>query len=201
MHAWKPIRGSIDSFCSVSLWSATAQKSAWSVDRPRPAIRNERPPAERSGGGVRRGEARRDDDDDEEEQAEQGADRGTPSLSYHRRPIGPRRHTARLFFLPLSRARQINTGECRRRTIDQKSIVRVRFVAPRPIASRIGLTDEGKGEGSARGSGWIGLRSILCFFKIAFQRELSRGRENKIIVTVSKISYVFWKVMEIDWFK
>lgn len=201
MHAWKPIRGSIDSFCSVSLWSATAQKSAWSVDRPRPAIRNERPPAERSGGGVRRGEARRDDDDDEEEQAEQGADRGTPSLSYHRRPIGPRRHTARLFFLPLSRARQINTGECRRRTIDQKSIVRVRFVAPRPIASRIGLTDEGKGEGSARGSGWIGLRSILRFFKIAFQRELSRGRENKIIVTVSKISYVFWKVMEIDWFK
>lgn len=201
MHAWKPIRGSIDSFCSMSLWSATAQKSAWSVDRPRPAIRNERPPAERSGGGVRRGEARRDDDDDEEEQAEQGADRGTPSLSYHRRPIGPRRHTARLFFLPLSRARQINTGECRRRTIDQKSIVRVRFVAPRPIASRIGLTDEGKGEGSARGSGWIGLRSILRFFKIAFQRELSRGRENKIIVTVSKISYVFWKVMEIDWFK
>lgn len=198
MHAWKPIRGSIDSFCSVSLWSATAQKSAWSVDRPRPAIRNERPPAERSGGY---GAARRDDDDDEEEQAEQGADRGTPSLSYHRRPIGPRRHTARLFFLPLSRARQINTGECRRRTIDQKSIVRVRFVAPRPIASRIGLTDEGKGEGSARGSGWIGLRSILRFFKIAFQRELSRGRENKIIVTVSKISYVFWKVMEIDWFK
>lgn len=94
---------------------------------------------------MRRGEARRDDDDDEEEQAEQGADRGTPSLSYHRRPIGPRRHTARLFFLPLSRARQINTGECRRRTIDQKSIVRVRFVAPRPIASRIGLTDEGGG--------------------------------------------------------
>lgn len=33
--------------------------------------------------------------------------------SYHRRPIGPRRHTARLFSLPLSRARQINTGECR----------------------------------------------------------------------------------------
>lgn len=94
---------------------------------------------------MRRGAARRDDDDDEEEQAEQGADRGTPSLSYHRRPIGPRRHTARLFFLPLSRARQINTGECRRRTIDQKSIVRVRFVAPRPIASRIGLTDEGGG--------------------------------------------------------
>lgn len=58
MHAWKPIRGSIDSFCSVSLWSATAQKSAWSVDRPRPAIRNERPPAERSGGGGC-GEARR----------------------------------------------------------------------------------------------------------------------------------------------
>lgn len=171
MHAWKPIRGSIDSFCSMSLWSATAQKSAWSVDRPRPAIRNERPPAERSGGGVRRGEARRDDDDDEEEQAEQGADRGTPSLSYHRRPIGPRRHTARLFFLPLSRARQINTGECRRRTIDQKPIVRVRFVAPRPIASRIGLTDEGKGEGSARGSGWIGLRSILRFFKIAFRAK------------------------------
>lgn len=32
MHAWKPIRGSIDSFCSVSLWSATAQKSV--VGRP-----------------------------------------------------------------------------------------------------------------------------------------------------------------------
>lgn len=171
-----------------------------STGRGQPSVTNVLPP-KGVGGGVRRGEARRDDDDDEEEQAEQGADRGTPSLSYHRRPIGPRRHTARLFFLPLSRARQINTGECRRRTIDQKPIVRVRFVAPRPIASRIGLTDEGKGEGSARGSGWIGLRSILCFFKIAFQRELSRGRENKIIVTVSKISYVFWKVMEIDWFK
>lgn len=168
-----------------------------STGRGQPSVTNVLPP-KGVGGGVRRGEARRDDDDDEEEQAEQGADRGTPSLSYHRRPIGPRRHTARLFSLPLSRARQINTGECRRRTIDQKPIVRVRFVAPRPIASRIGLTDEGKGEGSARGSGWIGLRSILRFFKIAFQRELSRGRENKIIVTVSKISYVFWKVMEID---
>lgn len=64
-------------------------KRAWSVDRP--ASRNERPPAERSGGGRR-------DDDDEEEQAEQGADRGTPSLlssaanrseATHRAPFFP----------------------------------------------------------------------------------------------------------------
>lgn len=115
-----------------------------STGRGQPSVTNVLPP-KGVGGAARRGAARRDDDDDEEEQAEQGADRGTPSLSYHRRPIGPRRHTARLFFLPLSRARQINTGECRRRTIDQKPIVRVRFVAPRPIASRIGLTDEGGG--------------------------------------------------------
>lgn len=77
-------------------------KRAWSVDRS--AIRNERPPAEGSGGGatmMRRNKRNRE-----------------PTVgrrpSYHRRPIGPRRHTARLFFpLPLSRARQINTGECR----------------------------------------------------------------------------------------
>lgn len=63
-------------------------KRAWSVDRS--AIRNERPPAEGSGGGG--------GDDDEEEQAEQGADRGTPSLlssaanrseATHRAPFFP----------------------------------------------------------------------------------------------------------------
>lgn len=85
-------------------------KRAWSVDRP--ASRNERPPAVTNvlppkgvagAGGttmMRRNRRNRE-----------------PTVgrrpSYHRRPIGPRRHTARLFSLPLSRARQINTGECR----------------------------------------------------------------------------------------
>lgn len=41
MHAWKPIRGSIDSFCPVSLWSATAgQKSV----AGQPSVTNVLPP-------------------------------------------------------------------------------------------------------------------------------------------------------------
>lgn len=96
MHAWKPIRGSIDSFCPVSLWSATAgQKSV----AGQPSVTNVLPP-----------EGRR----------WWGGTGGTGSRPWDAVPLiiggqSVRGDTPRAFFppLPLSRARQINTGECR----------------------------------------------------------------------------------------
>lgn len=120
--------GSIDSFCPVSLWPATAQKTV--VDRP--AIRDERQrtPTERK--SERPGRRATEKESTPRTMMERnrrkkdhrapvpGRKKGGPwdarLRSYHRRAIGERRHSRGFARFVLCTLEQINTGNRHRRS-------------------------------------------------------------------------------------